>query len=241
MSNAPTMTLKTSAEKLAKKLYEVEELAREALESRPGAVGEDWAYLMNALADVQKICSDPFGEYRTPKEVLETVAGERPLDAMLANPPFDIKRTTASARETFTVERKDWLELPRNITLKRFSNSKRETHFIGQYTDANPAGGNPNPRRVYTIDVVPLGTEDLAAVGIPPVFEVSGRVDGHQLFKIVTRHGRAVAEYLGVKALKAWRNYSGSRRRGKQSLKNHHKRYRANKRARKAAAKEMEG
>ena len=30
MSNTPTMTLKTSAEKLAKKLYEVEELARKA-------------------------------------------------------------------------------------------------------------------------------------------------------------------------------------------------------------------
>lgn len=228
MSNAPTMTLKTSAEKLAKKLYEVEELAREALESRPGAVGEDWAYLTNALADVQKICTDPFGEYTTPKEVLETVAGARPLDAIFANPPFNEPK-----RETVTVEKKDWLELPRNITLKRFTNTKRETHFIGQYRDDKNLG-NPNPRRVYTIDVVPFGTEDLAAAGLPPVFEVSGRVDGHQLFKIVTRHGRAVAEYLGVKALKAWLNYSGSRRRGKQSLKNHHKRYRANLRARKA-------
>ena len=46
----------------------------------------------------------------------------------------------------------------------------------------------------------------------------------------------AVAEYLGVKALKAWLNYCGSQRRGKQSRKNHHKRYRANLRARKAAA-----
>jgi len=179
---------------------------------------------------LQTLCDA--GLYTTPKEVLETVAGARPLDAIFANPPF-----RETKRETFTVEKKDWLELPRNITLKRFVNTKRETYFIGQYTDDNPAGGNPNPRRVYTIDVVPLGTEDLAAVGLPPVFEVSGRVDGHQLFKIVTRHGRAVAEYLGVKALKAWLNYSGSRRRGKQSLKNHHKRYRANKRARKAAAK----
>lgn len=133
--------------------------------------------------------------------------------------------------------RRDWLELPRNITLKRFVNTRRETHFIGQYRNDNPKSGDTNPRRVYTIDVVPLGAEDLAAVDLPPVFEVSGRVDGHLLFKIVTRHGRAVAEYLGVKALKAWLNYSGSRRRGKQSLKNHHKRYRANKRARKSAAK----
>lgn len=133
--------------------------------------------------------------------------------------------------------RRDWLELPRNITLKRFVNTRRRTYFIGQYTDANPASGDTNPRRIYTIDVVPLGAEDLAAAGLPPVFEVAGRVDGHLLFKIVTRHGRAVAEYLGVKALKAWLNYSGSRRRGKQSLKNHHKRYRANKRARKSAVK----
>ena len=132
---------------------------------------------------------------------------------------------------------RDWLELPRNITLKRFSNSRRETHFVGQYTDANANGGNHNPRRIYMIDVVPLGTEDLAAAGLPPVFEVAGRVDGHLLFKIVTRHGRAIAEYLGVKALKAWLNYCGSQRRGKQSRKNHNKHYRANKRAQKAAAK----
>ena len=134
-------------------------------------------------------------------------------------------------RETITIERKDWLELPRNITLKRFVNTKRETHFIGQYTDANPAGGNPNPRRVYTIDVVPLAVADL-----PPIWEVGAHEDGKLLFKIVTRHGRAAAEYLGVKALKAWLNYCGSPRRGKQSRKIHHKRNRANKRARKAAA-----
>ena len=231
MSNVPTMTLKTSAEKLAKKLYEVVELAREALESRPGAVGEDWAYLTNALADIKKICTDPFGEYSTPKEVLETVAGARPLDAIFANPPF-----REAKRETFTVEKKDWLELPRNITLKRFVNTKRETYFIGQYTDdKNP--GNPNPRRVYTLDVVPLGAEDLAAADLPPVWEVGAHEDGKLLFKIVTKRGRAVAEYLGVKALKAWLNYCGNQRRGKQSLKNHHKRSRANRRARKAAAK----
>lgn len=126
-----------------------------------------------------------------------------------ANPP----------RETITIECKDWLELPRNITLKRFV--------------------NPNPRRVYTLDVVPLGTEALAAVDLPPVWEVGAHEDGKPLFKIVTKRGRAVAEYLGVKALKAWLNYCVSKRqrRGKQSRKNHHKRYRANLRARKAAAK----
>ena len=136
---------------------------------------------------------------------------------------------------TTPVEKKDWLELPRNITLKRFVNTSRETHYIGQYRDDKDPG-NPNPRRIYTLLVVPLGTEDLAAADLPPVWEVGAHEDGKLLFKIVTKRGRAVAEYLGVKALKAWLNYSGSRRRGKQSLKNHHKRYRANKRARKAAA-----
>ena len=229
MSNAPTMTLETSAEKLAKKLYEVEELAREALESRPGAVGEDWAYLTNALADIKKICADPFGEYRTPKEVLETVAGARPLDAIFANPPFREPK-----RETITVEKKDWLELPRNITLQRFTNTRRETRFVGQYRDDGNKG-NPNPRRIYTIDVLPLSPEDMIAAGLRLVWEVAIREDGKLLFKIVTKRGRAVAEYLGVKALKAWLNYCGSQRRGKQSRKNHHKRYRANLRARKAA------
>ena len=182
---------------------------------------------------LQTLCDA--GIYTTPKEVLETVAGARPLDAMFANPPFDSKRTTASARETITVEKKDWLELPRGITLKRFSNSRRETHFIGQYRDDDNRG-NPNPRRVYTIDVVPLAPEDLAAAGLPPVWEVGAHEDGKLLFKIVTKRGRAVAEYLGVKALKAWLNYCGSQRRGKQSRKLHCKRNRANRRARKAAA-----
>ena len=128
-------------------------------------------------------------------------------------------------RETITIERKDWLELPRNITLKRFVNTRRETHFIGQYRDdKNPC--NPNPRRLYTVDVVPLGTEALAAVDLPPVWEVGAHEDGKPLFKIVTKRGRAVAvaEYLGVKALKAWLNYCGSQRRGKKSRKLHAKR-----------------
>ena len=157
-------------------------------------------------------------------------------------PAPDVAETTGTTgtdgtpkRETITIERKDWLELPRNITLKRFSNTSRETHFIGQYRDDKNLG-NTNPRRVYTLYVVPLGTKDLAAVDLPPVWEVGAHDDGKLLFKIVTKRGRAVAEYLGVKALKAWLNYCGSGRRGKQSRKLHNKRNRANRRARKAAA-----
>ena len=143
-------------------------------------------------------------------------------------PAPDVAGTTGTAgtdgtpkRETITIERKDWLELPRNITLKRFVNTSRETHFIGQYRDdKNP--GNPNPRRVYTLDVVPLGTEALAAADLPPVWEVGAHEDGKLLYKIVTKRGRAVAEYLGVKALKAWLNYKSScnRRRHKAAAEN---------------------
>jgi len=135
-----------------------------------------------------------------------------------------------------TQKRKDWLELPRNITLKRFVNTARETHFVGQYRD-DANSGNTNPRRVYKIDVVPICPPDMIAIGLPIVWEVACREDDNLLFKITTRRGRAAAEYLGVKALKAWLNNCGSNRRGTGSRKTHHKRYRANRRARKAAAK----
>jgi len=178
---------------------------------------------------LQTLCDA--GLYLAPKEALETVAGARPLDAMLANPPFDSKRGESAA----ATRKRDWLELPRNITLKRFTNTRRETHFIGQYRDDNPTSGNKNPRRVYTIDVIPLPPV-LIAPGLPLVFEVAGREDDKLIFKITTKRGRAVAEYLGVKALKAWLRYCGSGRSGKQSRKVHLKRYRANLRARKSAA-----
>jgi len=178
---------------------------------------------------LQTLCDA--GLYLAPKEALETVAGARPLDAMLANPPFDSKRGESAA----ATRKRDWLELPRNITLKRYVNTTRVTHFIGQYRDDKDPG-NPNPRRIYTLLVVPLETEGLAAADLPPVWEVGAHEDGKLLFKIVTKRGRAVAEYLGVKALKAWLNYCGSQRRGKQSRKTHNKRNRANRRARKAAA-----
>ena len=129
-----------------------------------------------------------------------------------------------SAPEMVRGEKKrHYLELPRGITLKRFVNTRRETHFIGQYNNSeNPC--NVNPRRIYTIDVVPLAPADLMALGVKLVWEVAGREDDKLLFKITTQRGRSVAEYLGVKALKAWLNYCGSQRRGKKSRKLHAKR-----------------
>ena len=139
-------------------------------------------------------------------------------------------------RETITIERKDWLELPRNITLKRFVNTSRETHFIGQYRDDKNLG-NTNPRRIYQIKVAPRFYDATPGLPLGKLFTVEVSEDTKRLFTLNTERGRAVAEYLGVKALKAWLNYCVSKRqrRGKQSRKNHHKRYRANLRARKAA------
>lgn len=139
-------------------------------------------------------------------------------------------------RETITIERKDWLELPRNITLKRFVNTSRETHFIGQYRDDDALRhGNPNPRRIYRIKVAPWFYDATPGLPLGKLFTVEVSEDTKLLFTLNTERGRAVAEYLGVKALKAWLNYCGSQRRGKQSRRNHHKCCRANLRARKAA------
>ena len=151
-------------------------------------------------------------------------------------PAPDVAGTTGTTGTDGTKKR-DWLELPRNITLTRFVNTRRETHFIGQYCNPDPKSGDTNPRRIYTIEVLPMWDEDEERDSTK-AFEVSGLEDGKLLFRVTTMRGRAVAEYLGVKALKAWLNYCGSKRRGKQSLKNHNKRYRANRRARKAAMKE---
>ena len=60
-------------------------------------------------------------------------------------------------------KKRHYLELPRGITLKRFVNTRRETHFIGQYNNSeNPC--NVNPRRIYTIDVVPLAPDRKSVV-----------------------------------------------------------------------------
>lgn len=141
-------------------------------------------------------------------------------------------------------KRPDWLELPRGITLQRFVNTKRETHFIGQYRSDSKS--NQNPRRVYTIDVLPMWSdgEDLK---LSKAFEVGVHEDGKLLFKITTLRGRANAEYLGVKAFKAWlvhldrKSEECVKAQRKRHFKAHRaeyrKRYKANLKARKAAQK----
>ena len=144
--------------------------------------------------------------------------------------------------------KRHYLELPRGIILKRFVNTGRTVKFIGQYNNSeNPC--NVNPRRIYTIDVEPMwGAFENRDPATVKSFQVSCREDGKLLFRITTMRGRAIAEYLGVKSLKAWLDYCGSKRRGKASKKIHAKKWkhahraelnkshRANLRARKAAA-----
>ena len=131
--------------------------------------------------------------------------------------------------------KRNWLELPRGIVLKRFVNTRRETTLVGQYRNEHANGGD-NPRRVYQIKVTPIypgaevGTEDSKA------FTVVVTEDGKHLFTIHTRRGRSIAERLGIKALKAWLNYMvGDIRRGKEAKKRRRKQNKANRRARKAA------
>ena len=107
--------------------------------------------------------------------------------------------------------KRHYLELPRGITLKRFVNTGRTVKFIGQYNDSgNPC--NVNPRRIYTIDVEPMWgeSEERDPVTVKS-FQVSCREDGKLLFQITTMRGRAIAERLGVKSLKAWLNYINRR------------------------------
>ena len=107
-----------------------------------------------------------------------------------------------------------WLELPRGVVLQRFVNTKRETHFIGQYNDSDNKS-NPNPRRVYKIDVVPMWDDDEGPVAKTKAFEVSVYEDAKLLVRLTTMRGRAIAERLGVKALKAWIEYLSRRNRHK--------------------------
>lgn len=107
--------------------------------------------------------------------------------------------------------KRHYLELPRGITLKRFVNTGRTVKFIGQYNNSeNPC--NVNPRRIYTIDVEPMwGESEERDPATVKSFEVSCREDGKLLFRIATMRGRVIAEYLGVKSLKAWLNYINRR------------------------------
>ena len=185
---------------------------------------------------LQTLCDA--GLYITPKAAVDAVAGDRPLDAMLKNPPLVPGDLPGGVDGTEPAEpaKRGWLELPRCITLNRFCNTKRETIFVGQYRD-NHNSGCDNPRRVYQVKVTPdfpgaeIGTDE------SKVFTIDVSEDGKLLFSISTGRGRSIAEHLGVKSLKAWLGYMiGDKRRGKEAKKRHRKQNKKNRRARRKAA-----
>lgn len=81
-------TNKKSIEQMAACLCEIEEFAAAALAHRPAKAAADLLHLSKALEDIRAKLSPPEPKYFTPKPALDAVAGARPLDAVLANPPF---------------------------------------------------------------------------------------------------------------------------------------------------------
>ena len=163
--------------------------------------------IINDTHDLASACKDPLtklaiegienrlqtlcdaGLYVTPKEVFETVAGARPLDAIMANPPFDGKRATIQ------IEKRDWLELPRNINLQRYVMSDRSTMFVGQYVNAVDKSPAVRPARIYRIEVRRLDH--------PEGWNVEIWDDKKLLVTSDSCLNRAWSEYMAVKQLKA--------------------------------------
>lgn len=230
MEEQKKANLETSCCNMQNKLVKIENIVTVAMANQPERVGENWQHLSKALADIRQLCKDPF-EYVTPKAVVDAIkAGELPFGGSRAVEP-----------EIEPVAKHDWLELPRGITLKRFRNTGRATTFLGQYDNtANTA--NPNPLRVYKIEVRPVHPE--AEPGTPKgkVFFVDVIEDSKLLFTISTERGRSIAEHLGVKALKAWLGFLiGDKRRGKEAKKRHRKRNKANRRKAEGSNAEAQG
>lgn len=79
---------KKSIEQMAVCLCEIKEFAASALAHRPARSGADLLRLTDAIEKIRAKLSPPELKYFTPKPALDAVAGARPLDAILANPPF---------------------------------------------------------------------------------------------------------------------------------------------------------
>ena len=85
--------------------------------------------------------------YFTPPKALEAVAGARPLDAILANPPF-------ATREIFRY--RDMKTLPRGIEMKEYVHADGSLTFVGQYYNTKNAQPNSRPKRVYRVEVLKI-------------------------------------------------------------------------------------
>ena len=138
--------IRDSVKRMAHTLQKIEAVCIDALMTRPYKPDEARQHFSEALAEIRKLCPEPFGN----------VADVKVLPIPNANDQLGTGNIGNSSPFPLPPSPKDWLEMPRGIKLQRFSNTKRETHFVGQYRDMNPISGNPTPRRVYTIDVMPM-------------------------------------------------------------------------------------
>ena len=127
-------------------------------------------------------------------------------------------------------ERHSWLELPRNITLRRYVGADRGVTLVGQYRATHPGelgASDSRPLRVYMIRL-----EHHADTA----WNAAVMENDEIIFELQTsRGGRGMAERVAVKALKAWLRYL-SHGRGKACAKRHCKALKQRKKAARRAA-----
>lgn len=130
------------------------------------------------------------------------------------------------------VKKRSWLELPRGVTLRRFCGADRGVTLIGQYRSTDPGelgASDSRPLRVYMIRL-----EHRANTAWNATVTENDMI----LFELQTScGGRSMAEYVAVKALKAWLHYL-SHNKGKECAKRHRKALKQRKKAARRAAKE---
>ena len=131
-------------------------------------------------------------------------------------------------------ERRSWLELPRNITLRRYVGADRGVTLIGQYRSTDPGelgASDSRPLRVYMIRL-----EHHADTAWNATVMENDMI----IFELQTsRGGRSMAERAAIKALKSWLNYL-SHRKGKDCKKRHRKALKQRKKAARRAARMAE-
>ena len=166
------------------------------------------------------------GLYITPKAALDVVAGERPLDKMLKTPMSEGVEECGSEG----VKKRSWLELPRNITLRRYVGADRGVTLVGQYRSTDPGelgASDSRPLRVYMIRL-----EHRADTAWNAMVMENDEI----IFELQTaRGGRSMAEHVAVKALEAWLRYL-SHGRGNACAKRHRKALKQRKKAARRAA-----
>lgn len=171
------------------------------------------------------------GLYITPKAALDVANAEQPVvDGPSLNEVFKKGLDIPPVPPT---KKRSWLELPRGVTLRRFCGADRSVTFVGQYRSTDPGelgASDSRPLRVYTIRL-----EHRANTAWNATVTENDMI----LFEIQTScGGRSMAEYVAVKAMKAWLRYL-SHSKGKACAKRHRKALKQRKKAARRAAKEV--